>query len=86
MTREWKKGTFVKVDWVDIVVESSWQDFSDDNEKGVHSCMSFGFITRNNKEFITLSATKGVNGSVEWNQSINIPWGAIKDINEVKID
>ncbi len=82
----WKRDTFVRVRWVDIVADSSWQDFSNEEEKGVHDCVSFGFITRNNKHGITLSATRGVNGSVEYNQSINIPWGVISDISEVKID
>lgn len=80
------KGSFLKVDWVDIVADSTWQEFSEEDENGVHDCTSFGFLTRNNKKFITLSATKSVNGSTEYNQSINIPWGVIGDIKEIAID
>lgn len=86
MREDVKKGSFVRVNWVDIVADSTWQEFdNEEDEHGVHDCVSFGFITRNNKKYITLSATKGTNGSVEFNQSINIPWGVIQTIEEITI-
>lgn len=85
---ELKKGMFVRVQWVDIVADSSWQEFREpeDDEHAVHDCTSFGFITRNNKKYITLSATKGVNGTTEYNQSINIPWGVVSQVDEITIN
>lgn len=81
-----KKGMFVRVNWVDIVADSTWQEFdNEEDEHGIHACVSFGFITRNNKKYITLSATKGANGGIEYNQSINIPWGVISTIEEISI-
>lgn len=75
---------FLQVDWVDIVAYSGWEEVGQPGPgTAPHACQSFGFLTRQDDEFLTLSATKGVNGRVEYNQSISIPLGCIKDIKLV---
>jgi hypothetical protein len=82
-----KKGDFVRVSWTDIVAESGWESYEKDEDDGkaVHACQSYGFVTRKNKTFVTVSATKGVNGGVEYNQSINIPWKSVENVEVLKV-
>lgn len=77
----YKVGDFLEVHWNDIICYSGWEE-AGGNGPGTppHACVSHGFLTCHTNDFLTLSATKGINGRVEYNQSITIPLGCITDI------
>lgn len=79
-------GDFLEVSWNDIICFSGWEV---EGDSGVgtppHACVSYGFLITHTADFLTLSATKGVNGRVEYNQSITIPLGCITNIKKMKL-
>ncbi len=72
------KGQFIKVGWKDIVTWHGWTDDGAFKTKGhgPAECISYGFLTNNEEEFITLSATRS-DGMDEFNQHISIPKGCV---------
>ena len=80
----YKLGDFLRVEWDDIVAYSGWEEI-DNGGPGVspHVCESYGFLTHQSAKFMTLSATKGMNDLVQYNQSISIPLGCVTDIERM---
>ena len=82
-------GEFYRIDWHDIVSGGGWVNI--DQTMETHMCSSYGFLTTvsigeksvGGREFITLSATVGKNGSSEYNQHISIPIGCILSIQKI---
>lgn len=80
----YKLGDFLKVSWQDIIAYSGWEEI-DNGGPGIspHACVSYGFLTHQTTSFLTLSATKGINDVIQYNQSISIPLGCVTDIETV---
>lgn len=78
-------GDFVCVQWDDIVTFSGWEDKDTVVATEPHRCTSYGFQTKLTKKFLTLAATKGVNGNIEYNQLISIPLGCIESIKKLEV-
>lgn len=80
----YKLGDFLEVSWNDIICFSGWEVLGGE---GVgtppHACVSYGFLVSHTTDYLTLSATKGINGRVEYNQSITIPLGCVSDVKKV---
>lgn len=79
-------GKYIKVLWKDIVVWHGWTDADAFGEKGYgpSSCISYGFLTSNQEDFITISATQSET-SEDFNQHISIPKGCIERVKELKL-
>ena len=79
-------GKFVKVIWKDIVTWHGWTDGGDFGSKGhgPSSCISYGFLTSNQEDYVTISATQSET-SEDFNQHISIPKGCIERCKELRI-
>lgn len=75
------KGSFVKVNWVDIVVHGGW---AKDTEalgqwEKPSPCETRGWLVDYADDYILVAATKSLN---EFNQYISIPRGCIISVEE----
>jgi hypothetical protein len=84
-SKNYKIGDFVCVSWQDIVTFGGWQPSDTIEPVEPHKCISYGFLTLLTEKFLTLAATKGVNGRTEYNQSISIPLGCINSIKKLEV-
>jgi hypothetical protein len=76
------KDKLIRVDWVDIVCSAGW------SQKGSgitppHGIHSYGYLSEVVSDdilgdYITVSASLGVNGNEEYNQHITIPIGCVR--------
>lgn len=75
-------GHVVCVKWYDIVTWGGWTQAQNMiNEAQVpHVCETYGYYSFDAPYFIVVSATKGTNGTEEYNQHVTIPKGCIIDM------
>jgi len=66
--------------WKDATADATWKPF---DETGIDTCYAFGFVTKEDTEFITFSATVG---ELEANASISIPRGMIVSLSYLPLD
>lgn len=82
----YKLEDFLAVYWNDIIAYAGWEELENGGPgHPPHACVSHGYLVKQDEEFLSLSATRGVNGRVEYNQSISIPLGCITDIKKVEL-
>ena len=70
------KGTFVKVQWVDIVVHGGWAKDTEaiSQWEKPSPCESRGWLVDYTDDYILVAATKSLS---EYNQYISIPIGVV---------
>lgn len=82
-----KKGEFIRIDWHDIVTSGGWRTAEMKPEPAC-ACTSFGFYTGESDlhglKSIQISATKGINGAVDYNQHITIPVATMVRVTVLK--
>lgn len=77
-------GDLLEVTWEDIITFMGWEGLDDEWEHIPHACVSVGFLTKHTDKYLSLCATKGVNGRTEYNQGISIPLGNITNIRKLQ--
>lgn len=76
-------GDLLEVHWTDIVTFMGWEPLEDFWDHLPHECVSVGYLTKHTDKYLSLCATKGRNGTTEYNQGISIPLGTINDIKKL---
>jgi len=70
----------LKVDWVDIVEDPTWQSVAQAGSRLKCMCQSVGFFLKSDSEFLHMSST--ISGSQR--NSLAIPLGVIKKIKTLR--